>query len=94
MTRVNNYPLLIEFVPGTRISREPEVVSKLPIVQNTGSAKIQLAWPIVAESQPTRVARVGYLGSSRSAAFSRTDPFDAVLLQGLREQGYAEGQKR
>ena len=34
MTRVNNYPLLIEFVPGTRISREPEVVSKLPIVQN------------------------------------------------------------
>ena len=34
MTRVNDYPLLIEFVPGTRISREPEVVSKLPIVQN------------------------------------------------------------
>src|SRR5260370_38168682 len=34
MTRVNNYPLLIEFVPGTRISREPEVVSKLPILQN------------------------------------------------------------
>jgi hypothetical protein len=31
---VNNYPLLIEFVPGTRISRDPEVVSKLPIVQN------------------------------------------------------------
>jgi hypothetical protein len=34
MTRVNNYPLLIEFVPGTRLSRELEVVSKLPIVQN------------------------------------------------------------
>ena len=34
MTRVNDYPLLIEFVPGTRISREPKVVSKLPIVQN------------------------------------------------------------
>ena len=34
MTRVNNYPLLIDFVPGTRISREPEVVSKLPILQN------------------------------------------------------------
>ena len=31
---MNNYPLLIEFVPGTRISREPEVVSKLPILQN------------------------------------------------------------
>src|SRR6266852_2529688 len=34
MTSVTNYPLLIEFVPGTRISREPEVVSKLPILQN------------------------------------------------------------
>src|SRR6266852_9849323 len=34
MMRVNNYPLLIAFVPGTHISREPEVVSKLPIVQN------------------------------------------------------------
>ncbi len=34
MTRVNAYPLLIEFVPGTRITREPEVVSKLPILQN------------------------------------------------------------
>jgi len=34
---VNNYPLLIEFVPGTRISRDPafvEFVSTLPIVQN------------------------------------------------------------
>ena len=31
---MNTYPLLIEFVPGTRISREPEVVSKLPILQN------------------------------------------------------------
>jgi hypothetical protein len=30
---MNNYPLLIEFVPGTCISREPEVVPKLPIVQ-------------------------------------------------------------
>ena len=26
--------LLIEFVPGTRVYREPEVVSKLPIVPN------------------------------------------------------------
>ena len=31
---MNNYPLLIEFVPGTCISREPEVVSRLPILQN------------------------------------------------------------
>ncbi len=34
---MNNYPLLIEFVPGTRISRDPafvEFVSTLPIVQN------------------------------------------------------------
>jgi hypothetical protein len=28
------YPLLIEFASGTRITREPEVVSKLPILQN------------------------------------------------------------
>ena len=31
---MNAYPLLIEFAPGTRITREPEVVSKLPILQN------------------------------------------------------------
>jgi len=31
---MNAYPLLIEFVPGTRVYREPEVVPKLPIVQN------------------------------------------------------------
>ena len=34
---MNTYPLLIEFVPGTRISRDPEFVefvSTLPIVQN------------------------------------------------------------
>jgi hypothetical protein len=34
MTDMNVYPLLIEFVSGTRITREPEVVSKLPILQN------------------------------------------------------------
>ena len=28
------YPLLIEFVPGTRIVREPDVASKLPILGN------------------------------------------------------------
>jgi hypothetical protein len=34
---VNNYPLLIEFVPGARISRDPAFVafvSTLPIAQN------------------------------------------------------------
>jgi hypothetical protein len=34
MTDMNAYPLLIEFVSGTRITREPEVVSQLPILQN------------------------------------------------------------
>ncbi len=31
---MKEYPLLIEFVSGTRITREPEVTSKLPILQN------------------------------------------------------------
>jgi len=31
---MNAYPLLIEFVSGTRITREPEVMSKLPILHN------------------------------------------------------------
>ena len=31
---MNVYPLLIEFVAGTRITREPDVVSRLPILQN------------------------------------------------------------
>ena len=31
---ISDCPLLIEFVPGTRVFREPEVVPKLPIVQN------------------------------------------------------------
>lgn len=30
----NHLPLLIEFVPDTRIWREPQVVPKLPILQN------------------------------------------------------------
>jgi len=34
MTDMTAYPLLIEFVSGTRIVREPEVVSKLPILHN------------------------------------------------------------
>lgn len=31
---MTDHPLLIEFVPGTRLSREPDVVSKLPILRN------------------------------------------------------------
>jgi hypothetical protein len=31
---MNTVPLLIEFVRGTSLYREPEVISKLPIVQN------------------------------------------------------------
>src|SRR5205085_12279001 len=34
VTEMTAYPLLIEFVFGTRIVREPEVVSKLPILHN------------------------------------------------------------
>lgn len=31
---MNAYPLLIEFASGTRITREPEVQSQLPILRN------------------------------------------------------------
>ena len=31
---MNDFPLLVEFVPRTNIYREPEAISKLPIVQN------------------------------------------------------------
>ena len=31
---MNTYPLLVEFVPGTRITREPPIVSRLPILRN------------------------------------------------------------
>jgi hypothetical protein len=34
MASNGNFPLLIEFVPGTNLSREPETVPQLPIVQN------------------------------------------------------------
>ena len=48
-----------------------------------------LAAPLAATAQTAKVARVGYLGIS---AFALTDPTDAELLRGLREQGYREGQ--
>ena len=31
---MNDFPLLVEFVSGTSLYREPESISKLPIVQN------------------------------------------------------------
>jgi len=31
---MNDFPLLVEFVSGTRLYREPETIPKLPIVQN------------------------------------------------------------
>jgi hypothetical protein len=31
---MNDYPLLIEFVPGTRLWREPPLVPKLPVLRN------------------------------------------------------------
>ena len=31
---IQAFPLLIQFVPGTRVYREPEFVSALPILQN------------------------------------------------------------
>ena len=31
---MNDFPLLIEFVPGTTLFREPDFAPKLPIVQN------------------------------------------------------------
>jgi putative ABC transport system substrate-binding protein len=48
-----------------------------------------VATPLAQAQRPTKVARVGYLSSG---VFARTDPFDAGLLRGLREQGYTEGQ--
>lgn len=71
MTR---YPLLIEFVPGTRIHREPEVVPRLPIVQNgppgtwvifADGAKVPLPTDqIVFAEDGGGVARVGFGGMS------------------------------
>ena len=71
---MNALPLLIEFVPGTRVYREPEVVSKLPIVQNgppgtfvifADGAKVPLPTDqIVFAEDGGGVARVGFGGMS------------------------------
>ena len=74
VTRMNALPLLIEFVPGTRVYREPEVASKLPIVQNgppgtfvifADGAKVPLPTDqIVFAEDGGGVARVGFGGMS------------------------------
>jgi hypothetical protein len=70
----NAYPLLIEFVAGTRIDRQPDVESKLPILRNgpPGTAVVfadgtrvnlptdQIVFSEVADG----IARVGFGGMS------------------------------
>src|SRR6478609_2571316 len=47
------------------------------------------AWPIAAHAQPTRVARIGYVSGTGSAA--DRGPFVEALRQGMREHGYVDG---
>src|SRR5258706_16418091 len=47
------------------------------------------AWPIGAHAQPTRVARIGYVSGTGSAA--DPGPFVEALQQGMREHGYVDG---
>jgi hypothetical protein len=68
------YPLLIEFVPGTRVHRQPDFVSKLPILRNgpPGTAvvfadgtKVNLPTDQIVFSEVSDgVARVGFGGMS------------------------------
>jgi hypothetical protein len=74
MTEMNAYPLLIEFVAGTRITREPEVVSKLPILHNgppgtsvvfRDGAEVPLPTDQIVFAEDTAgTARVGFGGMS------------------------------
>ena len=47
------------------------------------------ARPIAAHAQPTRVARIGYVSGTGSAA--DRGPFVEALQQGMREHGYVDG---
>jgi len=68
------YPLLIEFVSGTRVYREPDFVSKLPIIQNGPPGTfvvfadgVKVALPtdqIVFAEDDGGIARVGFGGMS------------------------------
>ena len=54
-----------------------------------GSGAVLLAAPLAAEAQePTRVWRIGFLGSG---SYSSNDPRVEALRRGLRELGYGEG---
>jgi hypothetical protein len=71
---MNTVPLLIEFVRGTSLYREPEVISKLPIVQNgppgtfvvfADGARVSLPTDQIVLSDDTGGdARVGFGGMS------------------------------
>ena len=71
---MNAYPLLIEFVSGTRITREPEVMSKLPILHNgppgtsivfRDGAEVPLPTDQIVFAEDTGgAARVGFGGMS------------------------------
>ena len=74
MHPMNDFPLLIEFVPGTKLFREPDFAPKLPIVQN-GPPGTSIVFPdgtrvpvptdqIVFADDETGGARVGFGGMS------------------------------
>ena len=84
---MNAYPLLIEFVSGTRITREPEVVSKLPILHNgppgtsvvfRDGAEVPLPTDQIVFAEDTGgAARVGFGGMS----FEGIDDGELVFLR-------------
>jgi putative ABC transport system substrate-binding protein len=47
------------------------------------------AWPLVARAQQPAIPEVGFLSSTSSAPYAR---FVAAFRQGLKEEGYIEGQ--
>ena len=71
---MNDFPLLVEFVSGTSLYREPETIPKLPIVQNgppgtfvvfSGGRKVPLPTDqIVFADDSGGSARVGFGGMS------------------------------
>jgi len=71
---MNDFPLLVEFVSGTSLYREPETVSELPILQNgppgtfvvfSGGGKVSLPTDqIVFANDKGGSARVGFGGMS------------------------------
>ena len=84
---MNAYPLLIEFVSGTRITREPEVVSKLPILRNgppgtsvvfRNGAEVPLPTDQIVFAEDTGgAAQVGFGGMS----FEGNDGGELVFLR-------------